>query len=93
MNIQEEIVKRVQALNLPEAEQVPAVESIRVNLMQRIGVRIAEDASEETLTEFNRILENDESDALVYLGSQLPNFQQMVTEELDHLVDEYALLS
>jgi hypothetical protein len=93
MNIQEEIVKRVQALSLPDAEQIPAVESIRINLLDRIGVRIAEDASEEVVVEFNRIAESDEVEALQYLDSQLPNFQQMVIEELDLLVDEYALLS
>ena len=93
MNIKEEIVKRVQTLNLPEAEQLPAVEFIRVNLLQRIGVRIAEDAPEETLTEFSRLLDINESDALEYLDSKLPNFHLMVLEELDILVEEYALMS
>ena len=63
-------------------------------LEMRVGMRLASNMSEEQLTEFETLMNNqDDSGALKWLETNFPNYKQVVTEELDKLKEEIKQLA
>lgn len=55
-------------------------------LEQRVGIRLASQMTEAQLDEFDRFIEgNDEEGALQWLGTNIPNYREVVRDELDLL--------
>ena len=93
MDIKQEIESRVNTLGLSETERPLAVGIVAEQLYQRVGIRIAEELPEQDLADFNTLAEADPMKAMENLDSKLPNFESLVREELQQVIEEYALLS
>lgn len=74
---------------LPPAEKNRMLAHIYETLEMRVGMRLAEQMTNEQLDEFERFIDvNDEAGALKWLETNFPNYKDVVAEELDKLKAE-----
>src|SRR6266481_8490245 len=74
---------------LPAAEKNKMLAHIYETLELRVGMRLAEQMSDEQLDEFEAFIDrNDEAGALKWLETNFPNYKQVVADELDSLKKE-----
>lgn len=74
---------------LPPAEKNKMLAHIYETLEMRVGMRLAEQMSNEQLDEFERFIDaNDEAGALKWLESNFPNYKDVVADELQKLKAE-----
>lgn len=75
--------------SLPVEEKNKMLAHIYETLEMRVGVRLAEQMSNEQLDEFEGFIDqNDESGALKWLESNFPDYKQVVADELEKLKAE-----
>ena len=74
---------------LPPAEKKRMLAHIYETLEMRVGMRLAEQMTNEQLDEFERFIDaNDEAGALKWLETNFPNYKNVVAEELEKLKAE-----
>jgi hypothetical protein len=74
---------------LPDAEKNSLLKHIYETLEMRVGVRLADQMSNEQLDEFERYFEaKDDEGAFKWLESNFPNYKDIVQEEFDKLKGE-----
>lgn len=74
---------------LPPAEKNKMLAHIYETLEMRVGMTLAQQMSEEQLSEFEGFIDrNDEAGALKWLETNFPNYKQVVAEELEKLKAE-----
>ncbi len=74
---------------LPQTEKNAMKAHIYETLEMRVGVKLAEQMSNEQLDEFEAFIDkNDEAGALQWLESNFPNYKQVVANELEQLKTE-----
>jgi len=74
---------------LPVDEKNRMLAHIYETLEMRVGMRLAEQMSDEQLDEFESYINrNDEAGALKWLESNFPNYKDVVAEELEKLKNE-----
>ena len=74
---------------LPAAEKNKMLAHIYETLELRVGMRLAEQMTDAQLDEFEGYIDrNDQPGALKWLGSNFPNYKQVVGEELEKLKGE-----
>lgn len=74
---------------LPTAEKNKMLGHIYETLELRVGMRLAEQMSDEQLDEFESFIDrNDEAGALHWLESNFPDYKKVVAEELEKLKGE-----
>lgn len=77
--------------SLPPVEKNKMLAHIYETLEMRVGVKLAEQMSNEQLDEFEGYInKKDEAGALKWLESNFPNYKQVVAEELDKLKAEIS---
>jgi hypothetical protein len=75
--------------SLPAAEKNKMLGHIYETLELRVGMRLAEQMSDEQLDEFEGFIDrNDEGGALHWLETNFPDYKKVVAEELDKLKGE-----
>jgi hypothetical protein len=75
--------------SLPPAEKNKMLGHIYETLELRVGMRLAEQMSDEQLDEFEAFIDrNDESGALHWLETNFPDYKKVVAEELEKLKGE-----
>ncbi|MDB5185814.1 MAG: hypothetical protein JWL85_337 [Candidatus Saccharibacteria bacterium] len=75
--------------SLPPDEKNRMLGHIYETLEMRVGVKLAEQMSNEQLDEFESFIDsNDEAGALKWLESNFPNYKQVVADELENLKSE-----
>lgn len=75
--------------SLPAAEKNKMLGHIYETLELRVGMRLAEQMSDEQLDEFEGFIDrNDEAGALHWLETNFPDYKQVVAEELEKLKSE-----
>lgn len=75
--------------NLPVDEKKAMLSHIYETLEMRVGMKLAEQMTNEQLDEFERFIDgNDESGALTWLETNFPNYKQVVADELEVLKGE-----
>ncbi len=75
--------------SLPADEKNKMLAHIYETLEMRVGMKLAEQMTDEQLDEFEGYINrNDESGALTWLESNFPNYKQVVAEELERLKSE-----
>lgn len=80
--------------SLPPAEKNKMLAHIYETLEMRVGMRLAEQMSNEQLDEFESYINRqDEAGALKWLETNFPNYKQVVAEELDKLKNEIKQVS
>lgn len=76
---------------LPADEKQKMLSHIYETLEMRVGVRLAEQMSDQQLDEFESFINaNDEAGALRWLESTFPAYKQVVAEEFDKLKAEIS---
>jgi hypothetical protein len=77
--------------SLPPVEKNKMLAHIYETLEMRVGMKLAEQMSNEQLDEFESFINaKDEAGALKWLESNFPNYKQVVAEELDKLKAEIS---
>ena len=74
---------------LPAAEKNRMLQHIYETLEMRVGMKLAEQMSNDQLDEFEGFIDRqDEAGALKWLETNFPNYKQVVADELDALKAE-----
>lgn len=74
---------------LPADEKNKMLAQIYETLEMRVGMKLAEQMTNEQLDEFEGFIDrNDEAGALTWLETNFPNYKQVVAEELEKLKAE-----
>ena len=82
-NIRKILVNELGLANLSESEQAPLIEQIGQVLMQAIMLRVVPALSEEDAKSFETLVEGKDPAAVFqFLGSKVPEFDQIVVEEV-----------
>ena len=75
--------------DLPAEEKNKMLAHIYETLELRVGMRLAEQMTDQQLDEFEGFIDrNDEAGALKWLETNFPDYKQVVAEELDKLKAE-----
>lgn len=75
--------------SLPTEEKNKMLAHIYETLEMRVGMKLAEQMTNEQLDEFESFIDrNDEAGALKWLETNFPNYKQVVAEELEKLKGE-----
>lgn len=76
---------------LPDAEKNSFLKHIYETLEMRVGVRLADQMTNEQLDEFERYFEaKDDAGAFKWLETNFPNYKEIVQQEFDKLKAEVA---
>lgn len=79
---------------LPAVEKNKMLSHIYETLEMRVGMKLAEQMTNEQLDEFESYIDrNDEPGALKWLESNFPNYKQVVADELEKLKAEVKAAS
>ena len=79
---------------LPAEEKNRMLGHIYETLEMRVGMKLAEQMTNEQLDEFESYIDkNDEAGALKWLESNFPNYKQVVADELEKLKAEIKVSS
>lgn len=74
---------------LPQEEKKKMLDHIYETLEMRVGMKLAEQMTNEQLDEFEGFIDkNDEPGALKWLETNFPNYKQVVADELEKLKNE-----
>ena len=76
---------------LPEAEKNSFLKHVYETLEMRVGIRLADQMTNEQLDEFEQYFEaKDDAGAFKWLETNFPNYKEIVQEEFDKLKSEVA---
>lgn len=74
---------------LPSGEKPAFLEYIYDTLERRVGMEIAQQFSDDQLTEFEAVIDaQDEAGALRFLETNVPDYKQLVQEHFELLKEE-----
>ncbi|MEI7682939.1 MAG: DUF5663 domain-containing protein [Candidatus Saccharibacteria bacterium] len=84
--LDDNLLKELGLGELPAADKNKMLGHIYETLEMRVGMTLAQQMSDEQLTEFESYIDgNDEAGALKWLESNFPNYKQVVADELEKL--------
>lgn len=87
--LDENLLRELGLAALPAEEKNNMLKHIYETLEMRVGVKLAEQMSNEQLDEFESFIDsNDEAGALKWLETNFPNYKQVVGEQLELLKSE-----
>ncbi|HET9098054.1 MAG TPA: DUF5663 domain-containing protein [Candidatus Saccharimonadales bacterium] len=91
LRIDNTLLQEVGLAALPEAEKNSLLKHIYETLEMRVGIRLADQMSNEQLDEFERYFEaKDDAGAFKWLETNFPNYKDIVQEEFDKLKAEVS---
>ncbi|GAC1501613.1 MAG: hypothetical protein NVS1B10_05920 [Candidatus Saccharimonadales bacterium] len=89
LKIDNSLLDEVGLSTLPETEKNSFLKHIYETLEMRVGVRLADQMTNEQLDEFERYFEaKDDAGAFKWLETNFPNYKDIVQEEFDKLKAE-----
>jgi predicted RNA-binding Zn ribbon-like protein len=87
--LDDNLLKELGLGSLPAEEKNKMLAHIYETLEMRVGMKLAEQMSNEQLDEFESFINNnDEAGALKWLETNFPNYKQVVADELETLKAE-----
>jgi hypothetical protein len=79
-----QIISDLGLTGLSEDQQMAMLATVYSTLNSRVGIKIADNLTEEQLDQFQKISETgDDAKAQEWLEANVPNYTQLVTEELE----------
>ncbi|MDB5185454.1 MAG: hypothetical protein JWN38_1262 [Candidatus Saccharibacteria bacterium] len=91
LKIDDNLLQEIGLGGLPDAEKNSLLKHIYETLEMRVGMRLADQMSNEQLDEFERYFEaKDDAGAFKWLETNFPNYKDIVQEEFDKLRAEVA---
>lgn len=90
LKIDENLLDELGLVGLPREDKKELLGQLYETLQLRVGMKLAEQMSDTQLEEFDNITKNqqDEKLALQWLETNLPNYKQVVYQELEQLKEE-----
>lgn len=87
--LDDNLLKELGLGTLPAEEKNRMLAHIYETLEMRVGMKLAEQMTNEQLDEFEGFIDrNDEAGALKWLETNFPNYKQVVADELEALKSE-----
>ena len=87
--LDDNLLKELGLGGLPVVEKNKMLAHIYETLEMRVGMKLAEQMTNEQLDEFEAFIDrNDEAGALKWLETNFPNYKQVVADELENLKTE-----
>ena len=91
IQINDNLLQEIGLGALPEAERRSLLNHIYETLELRVGMRLADQMTNEQLDEFERYFEaKDDKGAFTWLETNFPNYKDIVQQEFDKLKAEVA---
>lgn len=91
LKIDNSLLEEIGLAGLPEAEKSNFLKHIYETLEMRVGIRLADQMTNEQLDEFERYFEaKDDAGAFKWLETNFPNYKDIVQQEFDKLKAEIA---
>jgi hypothetical protein len=91
LRIDNSLLQEIGLGSLPDQEKNSLLKHIYETLEMRVGIRLADQMSNEQLDEFEKYFEaKDDAGAFKWLESNFPNYKDIVQEEFDKLKAEVA---
>lgn len=91
LKIDNNLLQDIGLATLPDSEKNSLLKHIYETLEMRVGMRLADQMTNEQLDEFERYFEaKDDAGAFAWLESNFPNYKDIVQEEFDKLKGEVA---
>lgn len=91
LKIDDNLLQSIGLGDLPKAEKNRLLQHIYETLEMRVGMKLAEQMSDEQLDEFEGYInDNNEEGALKWLETNFPDYKKVVEAELVALKDEIA---
>ena len=91
LKIDNNLLQEIGLAGLPDTEKNSLLKHIYETLEMRVGMRLADQMTNEQLDEFERYFEaKDDAGAFAWLESNFPNYKDIVQEEFDKLRQEVA---
>src|SRR5476649_1163351 len=89
LKIDNSLLEELGLVSLPDAEKNRLLKHIYETLEMRVGMRLADQMSNEQLDEFEQYFEaKDDAGAFRWLETNFPNYKDVVQEEFDKLKGE-----
>lgn len=87
--IDDNLLNELGLASLPPQDKQQMRQHIYETLQMRVGMKLAEQMSEEQLNEFEALIDkNDDIGSLKWLETNFPNYKQIVGDELEALKAE-----
>ncbi len=91
LKIDNSLLEEIGLAGLPEAEKNSFLKHIYETLEMRVGIRLADQMTNEQLDEFERYFEaKDDAGAFKWLETNFPNYKDIVQQEFNNLKTEVA---
>lgn len=91
IKIDNELLTQLGLGGLPDAEKNSLLRHIYETLEMRVGMRLADQMTNEQLDEFEKYFDaKDDAGAFKWLETNFPNYKEIVQEEFDKLKNEVA---
>jgi uncharacterized protein DUF5663 len=91
IKIDNSLLEEIGLGSLPEAEKSSFLKHVYETLEMRVGIRLADQMTNEQLDEFERYFEaKDDAGAFKWLETNFPNYKDIVQQEFDKLKAEVA---
>ncbi len=91
LKIDNSLLEEIGLGSLPEAEKNSFLKHVYETLEMRVGVRLADQMTNEQLDEFEKYFEaKDDAGAFKWLETNFPNYKDIVQQEFDKLKAEVA---
>lgn len=89
INLDRNLLDELGLGSLPDSEKSALLTHIYETLEMRVGMRLADQMSEEQLNEFEKYFEaKDDAGAFHWLETNFPNYKDIVQDEFNKLKDE-----
>jgi hypothetical protein len=91
LKIDNSLLEEIGLGGLPDAEKNSFLKHVYETLEMRVGIRLADQMTNEQLDEFERYFEaKDDAGAFKWLETNFPNYKDIVQQEFDKLKAEVA---
>lgn len=91
IKLDDDLLAQLGLAGLPADDKKKLLAHIYETLEMRVGMKLAEQMSNEQLTEFEQFIDrNDEAGALQWLETNFPNYKDVVAAEFEVLKAEVA---
>lgn len=89
IKIDNDLLQQLGLASLPDAEKNALLKHIYETLEMRVGIRLADQMSNEQLDEFEQYFEaKDDAGAFKWLETNFPNYKEIVQQEFEKLKSE-----
>ncbi|HVC35821.1 MAG TPA: DUF5663 domain-containing protein [Candidatus Dormibacteraeota bacterium] len=91
LKIDNSLLEEIGLAGLPDQEKNSLLKHIYETLEMRVGIRLADQMSNQQLDEFEQYFEaKDDAGAFKWLENNFPNYKEIVQQEFDKLKAEVA---